>query len=825
MRRSHFLILVILAALFVSWLRAEDAGADALREKGIAALKDSQTHPRAIVAAARAFVKAEAMYVQAGSDEKSVEMNSFLYWCKKKMTMEDIDSFTKGGEGAISSKLDDVEKLAPVANDAQKWFDRADQFARKNPSEHLLIAIRFYEVADRFKGSDASLQAQDRSLKEQLRDKDMPGKSTALPTAIHAPENVASTSGSRAVPVAADLQAAEKMIQDLFKDEYKKTDASGRLALAAKLLQQADENKSDAASEYTLLHEARDQAVLGGDAAIALDAQKRLRDAFKIDFAALLKDLRKLDATARSAEAAATLATLYLLGSEDSQAVDNYDQAVRFNSRAEDLLPLIKDAGLKARLKTEIPRAIALRQASTAALAASKILTTRPDDLEANLAAGKFALERGQFETAFAMLAKSKDAVLLDIAKRELTPSPEVVDQVKLADAWFDRAEKEPLPYLKIRMQERAAIWYGNALPALTGLAKLKVETKLKALPEASKSNRPGTGLAADAIKLGEANKASAVAVTTNAVPTVKVVKVIFGVQDQQKDDTKLWQKQIEGKPFGFFYGGTVGDDPAPGQEKLLTAQILIDGQPQTYVIKEGKVLDWPWLNDGVAYAGPDGQIISAHYGARTFFDATKKMQEVAATTPEHFEVRSITDEDPSPGTIKTLVLFYTSDHHLFMKLYPEYSYIDFKKLFQHKKPEGRWVSKDATFKQSSVWGGIPDLGSNLLNGRWGGYSAGTDEMAFSTEAEDDPWIIVDLKTSYNLKAMHIVTRRSLLDRAAPMVMYRGDSEQGPWTEIWRTDERKDEYEGSLNGRGRYIKLVRTGHDYFHLYSFKIYGQ
>jgi len=54
-------------------------------------------------------------------------------------------------------------------------------FAAKNPSEHLLIAVRFYEVADRFKGSGASLMAQDRSLKEQLLDKSASG--TTAPSA------------------------------------------------------------------------------------------------------------------------------------------------------------------------------------------------------------------------------------------------------------------------------------------------------------------------------------------------------------------------------------------------------------------------------------------------------------------------------------------------------------------------------------------------------------------------------------------------------------------------------------------------------------------
>ncbi len=161
----RFIPQFILCSLFVApAIFAEDAAE--LREKGIQALKDSQANPRKIVDAARFFAKAAAMFSDGANEEQSVEMNSFLYWCKKKMTMEDIDAFTKGGETAVSNKLAAVEKLAPKVDEAQKWFDRAEQFAKKTPGEHLLIAIRFFEVADRFKGTEASLAAQDRSLKE-----------------------------------------------------------------------------------------------------------------------------------------------------------------------------------------------------------------------------------------------------------------------------------------------------------------------------------------------------------------------------------------------------------------------------------------------------------------------------------------------------------------------------------------------------------------------------------------------------------------------------------------------------------------------------------
>ena len=150
MRQSVALVTLIFLCT-AHYVQAEDA--DDFRAKGIAALKDSHVNPRAIVDAARSFVKAAELYAAAGNDEKNVEMNSFLYWCKKKMTLQDIEAFTKGGEGAVSEKLTAVEKIVLKADEAQQWIDRAEQFATANPEEHLLIAIRFFEVADRFQSA------------------------------------------------------------------------------------------------------------------------------------------------------------------------------------------------------------------------------------------------------------------------------------------------------------------------------------------------------------------------------------------------------------------------------------------------------------------------------------------------------------------------------------------------------------------------------------------------------------------------------------------------------------------------------------------------
>ncbi len=157
-------VAVFLTCFVATTSSAEDAAE--LQQKGIAALKDSQTYPDAIVLAARCFAKASAIYESNGKPDLAVEMNSYLYYCKKKMTMKDIDTFLKGEETTVSARLTAVENKPPAQSDAQAYLDRVDSFARANPSEHFLAAVRFFEVADRFKDTDAGRTAMSKSLAE-----------------------------------------------------------------------------------------------------------------------------------------------------------------------------------------------------------------------------------------------------------------------------------------------------------------------------------------------------------------------------------------------------------------------------------------------------------------------------------------------------------------------------------------------------------------------------------------------------------------------------------------------------------------------------------
>src|SRR6185295_14122789 len=118
----RFLLTVIILVFGCDWRNASAEDATEWRAHGIQALNESQSNPGKIVDAARYFVKAEALYAQAGDEERAVEVNSFLYWCRKKMTLDDIKQFADGGEAAVAVKLKAVEEITPKAEDGQAWF-------------------------------------------------------------------------------------------------------------------------------------------------------------------------------------------------------------------------------------------------------------------------------------------------------------------------------------------------------------------------------------------------------------------------------------------------------------------------------------------------------------------------------------------------------------------------------------------------------------------------------------------------------------------------------------------------------------------------------
>ena len=97
----------------------------------------------------------------------------------------------------------------------------------------------------------------------------------------------------KAVPDAAAQAQAEKLIRDVFKDEYARTSAADRLNLARKLLQQGIDTVDDPASRFVLFREARDLAAQAGDLETALTAVDEMARFFQVS----APEMKKLNAS------------------------------------------------------------------------------------------------------------------------------------------------------------------------------------------------------------------------------------------------------------------------------------------------------------------------------------------------------------------------------------------------------------------------------------------------------------------------------------------------------------------------------------------------
>ena len=208
MRQKFLKIATLMIAIGSQAIASEDAATERL--KGIEALKASQSMPHEIVAAARHFAKASNLFMTAKDENKVSEMTSFLFWCKKKMSYQDIEELNKSGETQVVERLFRADKVVPEVDEAQVWFDRANTFATEYPTEHFLISIRFFEVASRFIGSKASLDAQERSLKEQqlAEDKKVAAAAAANTPALPAAPAVAPVAATVPTLTAAPLPIA-----------------------------------------------------------------------------------------------------------------------------------------------------------------------------------------------------------------------------------------------------------------------------------------------------------------------------------------------------------------------------------------------------------------------------------------------------------------------------------------------------------------------------------------------------------------------------------------------------------------------------------------
>jgi hypothetical protein len=186
----------------------------------------------------------------------------------------------------------------------------------------------------------------------------------------------------------------------------------------------------------------------------------------------------------------------------DAGLVDDYDLSVSALEQAAKAAKPAKDAGLGAELQAQLEETRLLQQEFTKVRGALKTLKEKPEDPQANVAAGRYlCLVKHDWNQGVPMFKKGKDAALKGLAEAEEAVGDAAKDLAALGDQWWSFAEKNA-PF-----RERAYHWYRQAWPGLEGIARLQLKGKFRSAgsnPKGRTSNGTPAGWAVGQVPAGQ---------------------------------------------------------------------------------------------------------------------------------------------------------------------------------------------------------------------------------------------------------------------------------------------------------------------------------
>ena len=274
---------------------------------------------------------------------------------------------------------------------------------------------------------------------------------------------------------------AMKLIREIYGDEYARAKSeTEKQALAKKLLGKADETKDDLAARYVLLRLLHDVATQAKDGETAFQAIDTMAESFHVDAAEMRFDLlTKFASTANTPSQHKSISEQALKFTGEAVCKDDFATAGRLGEMALAEARKAHEKELITQAQSQAEEVAKAAKAYEEVKVAKVALEKTPDDPAANLVVGKyFCFLKGNWDKGLPMLALGKDEALKAVAAKELEGAASFSAQAKLGDGWWSLAEKEE-GAAKKPMQARAAYWYEQALPGLSGLMKDKVEKRI----------------------------------------------------------------------------------------------------------------------------------------------------------------------------------------------------------------------------------------------------------------------------------------------------------------------------------------------------------
>lgn len=395
--------------------------AQALVAQGKQAMIESNDNPRRSVDAAIAFAKALKYYETTGDTDTICDLEANIFWCKKRMNLDDVKSFVaqKNGDKTVVAALAKADKVANkevTADKAEEYFTRAEKFAAKNPENFEQISVRYFEVAKRFVGTEVGIKAHELSLAAQqsqmkaIKDAQEAARGTLFskPTMLNGAIKQAS------LPSTDTQKSSQASIRSLYKADFAKKKPNQRQNLLNKLMDQARETKDDP----TMLH-----ALLDTSTVLAMECQ---------DFNAVINACDMMAANFVGVDAKAQKKTAFA--------------------------------------KSKNPTVLAI----------IKLLDT-PEDGEANSTVGKyFCYEAQKWDLGIPLLVHGSDSDLKALGEMEQLKPDGVAQQIEIGDKWYDIGKKGRKGNVTMEgPMARALYWYQLAQPKITGISKDRIAKRM----------------------------------------------------------------------------------------------------------------------------------------------------------------------------------------------------------------------------------------------------------------------------------------------------------------------------------------------------------
>jgi len=294
------------------------------------------------------------------------------------------------------------------------------------------------------------------------------------------------------VPDAAAQTKAVAQVREVLKDDFAKAiTPEARAELARKLIKLASETNDDLNQRYVMGTQAMELAIKVGDADLAFQAIDGLDSFFAVDGWDLkARALQQLSHMAKSMPSRQFVAAQALSMTDSALSSDHYDAAVEMATVAVAMADALGEPVMREQAHEARSRAQRMQNVAQEFKAAKEKLAAHPDDAEANLAVGKFlCFQKGDWSAGLPFLSHGNDPALQKLAGMEGAiqaaepDSPNVAaERMKLADAWWDAAEKigdKKNPAVPA-MFGRAKHWYQEAIPGLSGLTLERAQKRSK---------------------------------------------------------------------------------------------------------------------------------------------------------------------------------------------------------------------------------------------------------------------------------------------------------------------------------------------------------